>query len=159
MLAHFPCCGLGDKLQTQGWAQEWKWEGAVQPQSSFSHRSEESPENSLEAAIATGVLKQGREKWRWKGLGTPTPIPSPRDWPRSQGQPLHHTDDWNSHNCSQLFSNSGIVIGHVFLQYIPQPLAQYQGRLPLTQIDLVKGPRILNKFRSDINADGLDTII
>ena len=50
-----------------------------------------------------------------EGVRYPTPIPSPRDSPRSQGQPLHHTDDWTSHNCSQPFSNSGIVIGDVFL--------------------------------------------
>lgn len=83
--------------------------------SSFRQGSEASLESSLEAEIATGVLNQRRESWEVEGVRYFYPHPSSEDWPGSQRQPLHHTDDWTSHTCSQLFFNSDIVIGDVFL--------------------------------------------
>lgn len=68
--------------------------------SSFRQGSEASLESSWEAEIATGILNWGRESWEVEGVRYFYPTPSPGDWPGSQRQPLHHTDDWTSHTYS-----------------------------------------------------------
>lgn len=70
----------------------------------------------LEAEIATGVLKQGRERWEVEGVRYPRPHPLFWGLDKKSETRSVAPDDWTSHTCSQPLFNSDIVIGDAFPQ-------------------------------------------